>query len=494
MPVASVAVAGHFGDISASGDVRGRDSLRGSEDIAYSSGEWYREGCGGVFYECRPERFQFPERFQLQGERMIKTIHPARFSKTILVPASKSHTIRALFIASFAEGTSRVLNPLDSEDTASCLRVCRLFGARITEGKTSGGERILIVEGNRGCPAPPGLPVDVGNSGTTLYFASALAALAGAEVSFTGDGQICSRPSENLLRSLEDLGAKVSCEAGGRAPFTVRGPLRGGKTSIECPTSQYLSALLLAAPLISPPGPIGPSELPEGRACTEIDVPLLYEEPYVEMTLRWLEDQGIRLERQGLRHFVIPGGQRYHAFEKAVPGDFSSATFFFCAAAVSGGPVTLRGLDMGDAQGDKAVISILKSMGCAVKTAGTSITLTGASLKGRDIDMNAIPDALPALAATACFAGGKTRLLNVPQARLKETDRIAVMASELSKMGARIRELPDGLEIEGGADLRGCRVDGHADHRVVMALAIAALSARGTTEIEGAEAVAVTFP
>jgi 3-phosphoshikimate 1-carboxyvinyltransferase len=212
------------------------------------------------------------------------------------------------------------------------------------------------------------------------------------------------------------------------------------------------------------------------------------------MTLRWLGDQGIRLERQGLRHFVIPSGQRYRAFEKAVPGDFSSATFFFCAAAVSGGPVTLRGLDMGDAQGDKAVISILKSMGCAVKTAGTSITLTGASLKGRDIDMNAIPDAVPALAATACFAGGKTRLLNVPQARLKETDRIAVMAGELSKMGACIRELPDGLEIGGGGGLRGCRVDGHADHRVVMALAIAALGASGATEIEGAEAAAVTFP
>lgn len=416
---------------------------------------------------------------------MTKTLHPARFSKTILVPASKSHTIRALLVASFARGVSRILNPLDSQDTASCLNACRLFGAGITEGKTSGGERILIVEGNSGRPGTPSLPVDVGNSGTTLYFAAALAALAEGEVSFTGDRQICSRPSANLLRSLEELGAKVRCETGGRAPFTVAGPLRGGKTSVECPTSQYLSALLLAAPLISSP---------EGGTFTEIDAPVLYEEPYVEMTLRWLDDQGIRMERQGLRHFVIPGGQSYHAFEKAVPGDFSSATFFFCAAAVSGGPVTLRGLDMGDSQGDKAIVSILKSMGCTVKTAGANITLTGAPLKGRDIDMNAIPDALPALAVTACFAEGKTRLLNVPQARLKETDRIAVMAGELSKMGARIRELPDGLEIEGGAGLRGCRVDGHADHRVVMALAVAALAARGDTEIETAEAASVTFP
>ncbi|MDR1626131.1 MAG: 3-phosphoshikimate 1-carboxyvinyltransferase [Spirochaetia bacterium] len=416
---------------------------------------------------------------------MTKILHPARFSKTVLVPASKSHTIRALLIASFAAGTSRILNPLDSQDAASCIGACRLFGAGIAEGKTSGGERILIVEGNAGRPARPPVPVDVGNSGTTLYFGAALAALAGEETSFTGDSQICCRPAGNLLRSLEDLGARVRCEAGGRAPFAVAGPLRGGKTSIECPTSQYLSALLLAAPLAPSPG---------GETLTEIDVPLLYEEPYVEMTLRWLDGQGIRMERQGLRHFVVPGGQGYRAFEKAVPGDFSSATFFFCAAAATGGPVTLRGLDMGDAQGDKAVVSILKSMGCTVKTAGLNITLTGAPLKGRDIDMNAIPDSLPALAVTACFAEGRTRLLNAPQARLKETDRIAVMARELSKMGARIKELPDGLEIEGGAGLRGCRVDGHCDHRVVMALAVAALGARGDTEIESAEAASVTFP
>jgi len=311
--------------------------------------------------------------------------------------------------------------------------------------------------------------------------------LADGEISFSGDAQVLSRPAGNLLRSLEDLGATVKSSSGGRAPFTVRGPLRGGKTSIECPTSQYLSALLLAAPLI------------RGSA-TEIFVPLLNEEPYVEITLGWLESQGIKMQRDGLRHFVIPGGQAYRAFQKTVPGDFSSATFFFCAAAISGGPVCLSGLDQTDAQGDKAVVGILKNMGCTVKTSGKSITLTGGHLAGRDIDMNAIPDALPALAVVACFAEGKTRLLNVPQARLKETDRIAVMTLELSKMGARIRELPDGLEIEGRGKqegepaLKGCRVSGHGDHRVVMALAVAGLGALGPTEIETAEAAAITFP
>jgi 3-phosphoshikimate 1-carboxyvinyltransferase len=242
------------------------------------------------------------------------------------------------------------------------------------------------------------------------------------------------------------------------------------------------------------------SPLAAQGAVTEIEALVLYEEPYVEMTLRWLDAQGVKMQREGLRRFVIPGGQKYRAFEKAVPGDFSSAAFLFCAAAVTGGPVTLRGLDMADAQGDKAVVSILKAMGCTVKTAGTNITLTGGDLTGRDIDMNAIPDALPALAVTACFARGKTRLVNVPQARLKETDRIAVMAQELSKMGARIRELPEGLEIDGAGNaggeppLAGCRVNGHGDHRVVMALAVAGLGARGETQIETAEAASVTFP
>ncbi|MCL1818604.1 MAG: 3-phosphoshikimate 1-carboxyvinyltransferase [Spirochaetaceae bacterium] len=415
---------------------------------------------------------------------MIATVSPKRFSKTVLVPASKSHTIRALLVASFAEGTSRILNPLDSQDASSAVAACRLLGARITEGKTSGGERLLLVEGTGGRAAVPPSPIDAGNSGTTLYLAAALAALADADISFTGDAQVLSRPAGNLLRSLEDLGAAVQCAEGGKPPFTVRGPLRGGKTSIECPTSQYLSALLLAAPLI------------QGEV-TEICVPLLYEEPYVEMTLSWLDGQGIKMQREGLRRFVIPGGQAYHAFEKTVPGDFSSAAFLFCAAAITGGPVTLQGLDQTDAQGDKAVLGILKSMGCTAKTAGTSITLTGGRLAGRDIDMNAIPDTLPALAAAACFAEGKTRLLNVPQARMKETDRIAVMARELSKMGARIQELPDGLEIEGKVNrepaLAGCRVNGHGDHRVVMALAIAGLGARGQTEIETAEAAGVTF-
>jgi 3-phosphoshikimate 1-carboxyvinyltransferase len=416
---------------------------------------------------------------------MVKILRPSKLAGSILVPASKSHTIRALLIASLAEGKSRIRNPLDSADARSCIEVCRLFGARIEEDTSAEG-RHIHVEGTGGnIRVPEGL-VDVGNSGTTLYLAAGIAALAGGEITFTGDSQIQARPAGNLLKSLEDLGARVRTERGnGCAPFTIRGPLRGGETVIECPTSQYLSSLLIAAPLAA--------------GTTRITVPLLYERPYVEMTLKWLAEQGISLERQGLERFTVPGGGRYKAFDKLVPGDFSSAAFFLCAAAVTGSTLTLQGLDMTDSQGDKEVVNILASMGCKVEINGTDIKITGGPLQGRDIDMNAIPDALPALAAAACRAEGTTRLLNVPQARLKETDRIAVMAAELTKMGAEIRELPDGLEVRGrgpgrNAPLRGASVDGHGDHRVVMALAVAALGAEGETAIGTAEAAAVTFP
>lgn len=251
--------------------------------------------------------------------------------------------------------------------------------------------------------------------------------------------------------------------------------------TIECPTSQYLSSLLIAAPLA------------EGD--THIDVPLLYEQPYVHITLRWLSDLGIRLDcRDDLSRFDIPGGQQYPCFDKEMAADFSSATFFLCAAAITGSELFVDGLDMSDAQGDKAVVDYLRAMGTTITEENGGLRVhAGAELCGANLDLNATPDALPALAVTAAFARGRTVLGNVPQARLKETDRIAVMAAELKKLGANITERDDGLVIEGGG-LRGGAVHGHDDHRVVMAFAIGGLAAEGPITVDTAEAAAVTFP
>jgi len=443
---------------------------------------------------------------------MRAIIHPHQFSGTYRIPASKSHTIRRLLFATLAEGVSILDYPLDSLDARSCVAVCRAFGAHIEEIRESAEEarhsgnpnapaadgsrlaRWVVTGVGRNALGQPNLQapedvLNVGNSGTTLYLALALAGLYSGISIFTGDHQIRRRSAQNLLSALEGLGVRAqSSRNNGCAPIIIQGPWKGGRVSIECPTSQYLSALLIAAPL-APAGVI-----------TEIDVPLLNEQPYVEMTLAYLDAQGIRYESAADRsYFKIWGGSAYKPMGGTVPGDFSSAAFPACAAAITGGKVTLLGLDPNDTQGDKALFNYLASMGCQVewKKQGNDWTLTVAAparLQGQILDLNATPDALPAMAATACFATGTTRLINVPNARIKETDRIAVMASELSRMGASITELPDGLVIEGGRGLSGTEVQGHDDHRVVMALAIAGLACQGTTTVDTAEAAAVTYP
>ncbi len=179
-----------------------------------------------------------------------------------------------------------------------------------------------------------------------------------------------------------------------------------------------------------------------------------------------------------------------------VPADWSSATFFLVAAAITGGSLTLEGLDKKDSQGDKAVVGMLEEMGCTAEVVPGGLRIEGRPMHGAVLDLNATPDALPAIAVAACFAEGETRLVNVPQARMKETDRITVMTSELLKLGVDVEELPDGMIIRGRrpGSFKGAMVDGHDDHRVVMALAVAALGCCGELSIKGAEAADVTFP
>ncbi|MCX7003492.1 MAG: 3-phosphoshikimate 1-carboxyvinyltransferase [bacterium] len=403
------------------------------------------------------------------------TIYPSSLRGAVRIPASKSHTIRALLIATLADGTSNLGNPLNSGDTQSCVRACQAFGADIA---ISGAH--WRVRGNAGNVQVPATPIDVGNSGTTLYFAMATAALAHAPITITGDYQIQRRPATALLTALNDLGARATALHGnGCAPVEICGPLRGGTTTLACPTSQYLSSLLINCPLA-----VGASE---------IVVPLLNEKPYVEMTLEWLARQNTVLVNDNFGCLRIPGGQQYQAFSRDIPADFSSATFFLVAAAITGGDVTLNGLDMTDSQGDKAVVAMLQAMGAKIEIAADSIRVRGGDLQGCELDLNATPDALPALAVAGCFARGETRLVNVAQARIKETDRIAVMCTELAALGAAIEELPDGLIIKESA-LRGGTVVSHDDHRVVMALAVAGLRAAGPVTINGADALHITFP
>jgi 3-phosphoshikimate 1-carboxyvinyltransferase len=360
-----------------------------------------------------------------------------------------------------------------SEDAQSAVKGAKEMGAGVELGND------WIIRGTSGAPGVNCQYIDVGNSGTTLRILTALCALADHPVSFDGDKSIRQRPMGPLLFALKNLGVTVLDSSGDKCPFTVQGPIRGGLTTVNGVSSQFLTALLIACPL----APLD----------TEIFVENLNERPYVEITLDWLRRSEIRFEQRGLDWFRISGGQRYKAFERQIPADFSSATFPLCAAAITGSEILIRGLDFDDHQGDKAVFAYFEKMGVRLKHVPGGVRITGGKLKGMDVDMNDTPDALPAMAVAACFAEGTTRLLNVPQARLKECDRIAASAKELRKMGARIEELEDGLVIHHSR-LTGCEVHGYEDHRMVMALSIAGLAAESTTTVDTAESAGVTYP
>jgi len=402
----------------------------------------------------------------------------SRLHGMVSIPASKSHTIRAAAIASLASGRSIIYNPLVSSDTEAAVRCYRALGAQIEMSEPNRWE----VVGTAGRITAAKQTIDVGNSGTTLRIAMGSAALAeqGQTTRFTGDAQLRSRPVGPLMEALEKLGARChSIENNGRAPVEVSGRIRGGKTTIAATTSQYLSSLLLCTPL--------------AEEDTEIEVTVLNEPDYVQMTLDWLDRQGIKYEHEQMRKFAVKGGQRYRAFEQNICADFSSATFFLCAGALFAEELTIHGLDFTDSQPDKAVVDYLRAMGADISVEGLSVRVRASRLCGVEIDMNRTPDALPAMAVTAAFAEGTTKLVNVPQARSKETDRIRCMAMELRKMGVAVDELQDGLIIRGGR-ARSAELCGWGDHRIVMALAIAGLGLEQGCIVDTAEAISVTFP
>jgi 3-phosphoshikimate 1-carboxyvinyltransferase len=401
---------------------------------------------------------------------------------SVAIPGSKSHTIRAVAIASLAKGQSLIRQPLTSSDTLSAVACYRALGAKIDTSDS----QVWKVIGTGGIITSPAEPIDCGNSGTTTNIAMGSAALAdeGRVITLTGDAQTCSRPVGPLAEALTKIGARCVClKNNGKPPVSITGKLKGGRTSIAASTSQYLSSLLLCAPL--------------AQQDTEIEVTLLNEPGYARMTLDWLDRQKIKYENQQMRKFIVKGNQSYRAFDEPIAADFSSATFFLCAAALCGEQVTLLGLDFADSQPDKAVVDYLRKMGADITVGDNSITVRASKLKGADIDMNATPDALPALAVTAAFAEGKTGLLNVPQARAKETDRIKCMAEEMRKLSVDVEELSDGLVIHGGS--RGTArpsvlLDGRGDHRIVMAMSLAGFMLDGRCIIDTAEAMSVTFP
>ena len=404
-------------------------------------------------------------------------IPSVKLSGKIIIPSSKSQTIRALLISVFSRGVSYIKHPLISDDTESCINAVKAMGADVNI--LENGD--ITVDATYAFSDMDELSIDAGNSGTTEYLSLPMLSSLGIQVNIDGDEMLRKRPLKPLLDALESLGAETESTEG-FPPASIRGPLDGGECTIECKTSQYLSGLLLGAPLA-----IGDSHI----KCS-----VLFEKPYVKMTLKWLDDQGIKYRiSDDLEEVWVKGGQSYKPLDTYIEGDFSSASFFFVAAAIHGTEVTVEGLDKNSTQGDKEILNILEKMGCSIKWNGMAVTVKGPEkLKGGVFDLNAIPDTLPALSVAAAFAEGDTILGNVEQARIKETDRIKVMRENLNKLGVEAEERRDALIIHGNGSVKGGKAKGYGDHRVIMALAILGTKTEEKTEIDDVSAASVTFP
>ena len=404
-------------------------------------------------------------------------IPSVKLSGKIIIPSSKSQTIRALLISVFSRGVSYIKHPLISDDTESCINAVKAMGADVNI--LENGD--ITVDATYAFSDMDELSIDAGNSGTTEYLSLPMLSSLGIQVNIDGDEMLRKRPLKPLLDALESLGAETESTEG-FPPASIRGPLDGGECTIECKTSQYLSGLLLGAPLA-----IGDCHI----KCS-----VLFEKPYVKMTLKWLDDQGIKYRiSDDLEEVWVKGGQSYKPLDTYIEGDFSSASFFFVAAAIHGTEVTVEGLDKNSTQGDKEILNILEKMGCSIKWNGMAVTVKGPEkLKGGVFDLNAIPDTLPALSVAAAFAEGDTILGNVEQARIKETDRIKVMRENLNELGVEAEERRDALIIHGNGSVKGGKAKGYGDHRVIMALAILGTRTEEETEIDDVSAASVTFP
>ncbi|WP_418284430.1 3-phosphoshikimate 1-carboxyvinyltransferase [Halorubrum sp. DTA46] len=417
-------------------------------------------------------------------------------------PPSKSYTHRALLAAGYSDGAI-VESPLVSADTKATARAVTAFGGAVAPESADAIDDAdaLVVDGFDGRPSVPDDVIDCANSGTTMRLVTAAAALADGTTVLTGDGSLRSRPQGPLLDALSDLGVRAESTRGnGQAPLVITGPLAGGEVSIPGDvSSQYVTALVMAGAVTD-----------DG-----IDIELTTElksAPYVDITLELLDEFGIEATpvgadgealdgAAGAEGFRVSGGQSYapEGGGYTVPGDFSSISYLVAAGAVAAQEdevVRIEGAKP-SAQGDAAIVDVVERMGADIewdRDAGV-ITVARSELSGIEVDVGDTPDLLPTIATLGAVADGDTRIVNCEHVRYKETDRVSAMAEELEAMGAQTTEEPDTLTIHGDeSDLRGATVDGRADHRIVMSLAVAALVAEGTTTIRGGEHVDVSFP
>jgi 3-phosphoshikimate 1-carboxyvinyltransferase len=382
-----------------------------------------------------------------------------------------------LITAALSDGICRLHNGLKSEDTLLTAHALRQLGVQIEEQKDA-----FIVHGAAGNLEQCKGPIYLGNSGTSMRFITALTALGEGRYLLTGSKRMQERPIQDLLDGLDQLGIVArTANPHGCPPVEVEGGIiRRDKVTLNCEkSSQFLSALLLVAPYTKDGLDITVSRGPVSR-------------PYIDMTLTVMEMFGVNVYRNGYRNFKIPGNQVYKSGIYRVEPDSSQAGYFWAAGAIGGVKITVEGIAKESRQGDLRFAQLLEMMGCRVSYHSNGISVQGGSLSAVDADMADMPDMVPTLAVVAAFARGTTHIENVAHLRLKESDRLNAVTTELSKMGIETSCTDRGLIVKGG-DPTGAVINTYDDHRIAMSFAVAGLRVPGVF-IENERCVDKSFP
>ncbi len=409
-------------------------------------------------------------------------IQPVRkpINATIEVPGSKSYTNRALLVAAMAHGTSTLTGALFSDDTRYMSASLRKLGVRIDADEK---QARFDIHGNGGDIPVSSADLYIGNSGTTSRSLTAYVSLGHGKFIIDGDEPMRhGRPIADLLDALRQIGvsARTQFENGHLPVIIEANGLAGGKTQLDISkSSQFLTALLLIAPY--------------AKNGMEIEVLGDRTMPYIDITRSVMAAFGVQVRSEDYKYFRIEGGQQYQPRLYNIEPDASNASYFFAAAALTGGRVTVQHLNLDSAQGDLQFVHILERMGCQTTVSNAGITVTGPrQLKGIDVDMRTISDTALTLAAMAPFADSKVTIRNIEHTRWQETDRIHAMVTELRKLGVPVVEHQDGLEISP-APITPAAIDTYEDHRVAMAFSLVGLKKNGI-RINDPECVSKTFP
>lgn len=399
----------------------------------------------------------------------------------VRIPGSKSVTHRALIAAALAQGESILESPLLCRDTLYTIEGLRRLGASVVMGE----ERLLVSGAGGSLSGTPGTQeIYLGDSGTSYRLLLPIAALSPKECLFTGTPRMHQRPVGHLVRALRDLGVTALCTAEeGYPPVLVKSRgIPGGGVKIRGDiSSQFISSLLLSGPY--------------ARKDMEIETTGdLVSRPYVDITLDVMAHFGVSVGQDGYRYFKVRAGSGYRATQIRIEGDCSSASYFWAAAAVTGGRIVTENIHpFRTRQGDLAFLGVMEDMGCRVELGNDSASVEGRGLRGTDADMKDMPDMVPTLAAMAVFAEGKTVIRNAAHLRNKESDRLEAIAREFHRLGAGVEVHADGLTVHGGRTLKGAVLDTHNDHRIAMSLAVVGLRIPGVV-ITGEGCVEKSFP